>query len=146
MAKISNLTELTSATDTSEIVINDGTPTTKKITVANLKASLGLPLTYLYGFITQTGTNAPTMTILDNTLGITPTFSYNNVGDYTMDFATSTLNTSTIVTLGTSGFFPYVLQASYSNSTTIALKSFRDNVKYNGGFTSNVPIKIEVYA
>ena len=60
--------------------------------------------------------------------------------------ASSTLNSSTLVMLGTSGFYPYTLQASYSNSTTIALKSFRDNVKYNGGFTSNVPIKIEVYA
>ena len=84
------------------------------------------------------------MTILSNTLGITPTFSYNNVGDYTMDFASSTLNTNTIVSIGTSGFYPYTFQASYSNSTTIALKSFRDNVKYDNAFV-NIPIKIEIY-
>lgn len=145
MAKISDLTAITTIADNHVLVINDGTPTTKKITVASLKSQLGLPIAYLYGFITQSGTNAPTMTILQNTLGITPTFSYNNVGDYTMDFASATLNSKTLVMLGTSGFYPYTLQASYSNSTTIALKSFRDNVKYNGGFTLNVPIKIEIY-
>ena len=71
MAKISNLTELTTATDTSEIVINDGTPTTKKITIANLKTSLGVNYTKLVCLITQSGTDAPTLTILENTTGAT---------------------------------------------------------------------------
>ena len=146
--RIQDLTELTSIADTDLIVVDDyqsaGVYTTKKMTVANLKGQLGLPLTHLYGFISQSGTSAPTMTILSNTLGITPTFSYNNVGDYTMDFASATLNTSTIVSIGTSGYYPYTFQASYSNSTTIALKSFRDNVKYDNAFV-NIPIKIEIY-
>jgi hypothetical protein len=146
--RIQDLTELTSLADTDLVVVDDyqssGVYNTKKITVANLKSELGLPSTYLYGFITQTGTDAPTLTILKNTLGITPTTSYNNVGDYTIDFASATLNSSTIVTLGTSGIYPYTLQASYSNSTTIALKSFRDNVKYDNVFV-NIPIKIEIY-
>ena len=145
--RIQDLTSTTTVSDNDLIVLdNTDNSITKSITVTNLKSQLGLPISYLYGFITQSGTSEPTMTILSNTLGITPSFSYNNVGDYTMDFATSTLNSSTIVTLGTSGFYPYTLQASYSNSTTITLKSFRDSAKYNGGFTSNVPIKIEIYA
>jgi len=147
--RIQDLTSLTSLNDNDLVVVDDyqsaGVYTTKKITVANLKSELGLPSTYLYGFITQTGTDAPVLTILKNTLGITPTTSYNNVGDYTIDFATATLNTNTIVTLGTSGFYSYTLQASYSNSTTIALKSYRSTTKYDGAFT-NVPIKIEIYS
>ena len=146
--RIQDLTELTTLADNDLVVVDDyqsaGVYNTKKITVANLKSELGLPNTYLYGFISQTGTDAPTLTILKNTLGITPTTSYNSVGDYTIDFASATLNSSTIVTLGTSGFYPYTLQASYSNSTTIALKSFRDNIKYDNVFV-NIPIKIEIY-
>jgi len=146
--RIQDLTELTSLADTDLVVVDDyqsaGVYNTKKITVANLKSELGLPSRVLYANLNQSGTDAPTLTILKNTLGITPTTSYNNVGDYTIDFASATLNSSTIVTLGTSGIYPYTLQASYSNSTTIALKSFRDNVKYDNVFV-NIPIKIEIY-
>ena len=146
--RIQDLTELTSLADNDLVVVDDyqsaGVYNTKKITVANLKSELGLPSRVLYANLNQSGTDAPTLTILKNTLGITPTTSYNSVGDYTIDFASSTLNSSTIVTLGTSGIYPYTLQASYSNSTTIALKSFRDNVKYDNVFV-NIPIKIEIY-
>jgi len=146
--RIQDLTELTSLADNDLVVVDDyqsaGVYNTKKITVANLKSELGLPSRVLYANLNQSGTDAPTLTILKNTLGITPTTSYNNVGDYTIDFASATLNSSTIVTLGTSGIYPYTLQASYSNSTTIALKSFRDNVKYDNVFV-NIPIKIEIY-
>ena len=146
--RIQDLIELTSLADTDLVVVDDyqsaGVYSTKKITVANLKSELGLPSRVLYANLNQSGTDAPTLTILKNTLGITPTTSYNNVGDYTIDFASATLNSSTIVTLGTSGIYPYTLQASYSNSTTIALKSFRDNVKYDNAFV-NIPIKIEIY-
>jgi len=146
--RIQDLTELTTLADNDLVVVDDyqsaGVYNTKKITVANLKSELGLPSRVLYANLNQSGTDAPTLTILKNTLGITPTTSYNNVGDYTIDFASATLNSSTIVTLGTSGIYPYTLQASYSNSTTIALKSFRDNVKYDNVFV-NIPIKIEIY-
>jgi len=144
--KISNLTELTNATDRMEMVINDNNPITKKIKIENLKNSLGLPISFLYGFITQSETNAPTIVITHNNLNIVPTFTYNSVGDYTMNFATSVLNDNTLVMLGTSGNYPYTLQATFTNNSEIALKSFRDNVKYDGGFSSNIPIKIEVYA
>ena len=47
--RIQDLTEQTTLSDTDVLVINNGS--TKKITVANLKSELGLPNTYLYGFI-----------------------------------------------------------------------------------------------
>ena len=144
MAKISSLSEVTTLSNDNDFIVNDSTPTTKKVSFETLKSELGLPSRVLCGFISQSGTDAPALTIFKNTLGITPTTSYNNVGDYTIDFSTSTLNSSTIVIIGTSGFYPYTFQASYSSSTTIALKSFRDNIKYNNAFV-NIPIKIEIY-
>lgn len=44
----------------------------------------------LYGLLTQTGTNAPTITIFENTFSVTPTLTYEQVGWYLMDLGLST--------------------------------------------------------
>jgi hypothetical protein len=142
MAKISNLTELTTATDDSVLVINDGTPTTKKITVANLKASLGLPSRYLYATISQTSTNAPVMTVIKNTLGYTPTFLYDNVGSYSMLFDESLNNTEWIILNGGDKY-------SYVNSVRLSgggvkIETF-DGITKADGKLLDMSIKIEYY-
>ena len=143
MAKISTLTELTSATDASEIVINDGTPTTKKITVANLKASLGLPSRVLYANLNQSGTDVPTMTVIKNTLGYTPTFLYDGVGDYTMLFSESINPDETILT---SGFtqFPYITAIRLSGGG-VKIDTYNRSSGTADNILVNASIKLEIY-
>ena len=143
MAKISNLTELTSATDASEIVINDGTPTTKKITVANLKASLGLPSRVLYANLNQSGTDVPTMTVIKNTLGYTPTFLYDGEGNYTMLFSESIDPTNAVLT---SGFtrFPYITEIRLSGGG-VSIQTYNRSSGSADGVLVNASIKLEIY-
>lgn len=51
-------------------------------TYAELKSGLGLGSKVYKALLTQSGTSAPVATVLVNTLGVTPTFSYVGVGDY----------------------------------------------------------------
>jgi len=143
MAKISTLTELTSATDSMVLVINDGTPSTKSITVANLKASLGLPSRALYANLNQSGTDAPTMTVIKNTLGYTPTFLYDGVGDYTMLFNESIDPTNTVLT---SGFtrFPYITEIRLSGGG-VSIQTYNRSSGSADAVLVNASIKLEIY-
>jgi len=142
MAKISNLTDLTTATDTSVLVINDGTPTTKKITVANLKKSLGLPTRFLYATISQTGTDAPVMTVIKNTLGYIPTFLYDNVGSYSMLFNES-LNKTNWIILNGGDKYSYVNSVRLSGGG-VKIETF-DGITKADGKLLDMSIKIEYY-
>lgn len=125
MAKISNLTELTTATDTSVLVINDGTPTTKKITVANLKTSLGVNYTKLVGLLTQSGTDAPTLTILENTTNATITTSRLTTGAYTLTFNSAVFNDYDKVHVMINNFKrPYAIDNIIISSTEIQFQSW----------------------
>jgi hypothetical protein len=55
-------------------------------------ASEKIPYRVYTALLTQVGTNAPTATILENTLGLTPNFEYANSGTYVWQFYTGTLN------------------------------------------------------
>lgn len=50
--------------------------------------------------MTQTGINAPTVTILQNTLGAIPVWTYNGPGDYAVTLAGAFPNTKTVVFVG----------------------------------------------
>jgi len=143
MAKISTLTELTSATDSMVLVINDGTPSTKSITVANLKASLGLPSRVLYANLNQSGTDVPTMTVIKNTLGYTPTFLYDGVGDYTMLFSEFIDPASSVLT---SGFtrFPYITEIRLSGGG-VSIQTYNRSSGSADAVLVNASIKLEIY-
>lgn len=93
--------------------------------------------------ISQTGTSAPTVTILENTLG-TVTYSYASVGSYTANSSG----------LFTSGKTFLMMNPAYGNGNVNAVKYNSSNVldiKSNNGLTptdgllSNESILIEVY-
>ena len=144
MAKISNLTELTTATDTSEIVINDGTPTTKKITIANLKTSLGVNYTKLVCLITQSGTDAPTLTILENTTGATFSTVRQAQGIYQITTLSTVFTANKTLVLANNFRYPYTIDINRTGATTITMGT------YNGGSTSddvllNSSLEIRIY-
>lgn len=147
MAKISNLTELTSATDTSEIVINDGTPTTKKITVANLKASLGLPLYTICLELDQSGTNAPTISEVFNNSGVTVTSVYGAAGQYTLNLSSPIMTTGKTIVTSTSGVLaPYILGIIRQNESSIDISTYSTSDVFTNFQLRRTGIKIEVYA
>lgn len=84
-AKITALTALTSADSGDLLVAVDvSTGITKKITKEQF---LGYKV--YRALISQTGTDAPTAVVLENTLGEVPTFNYGGVGDYSLEIVAS---------------------------------------------------------
>ncbi len=146
--RIQDLTSKTTIADTDLVVVDEyqsaGVYTTKKMTVLSLKDTLGLPSRYLYANISQTGTSAPTMTVVKNTLGYTPTFSYDGVGDYTMNFSESLSVNNTILTAGENRF-PYVGSFRLSGGG-VKIDTYRASTGANtDGVLVNASIKIEIY-
>jgi hypothetical protein len=127
--RIQDLTELTSLADTDLIVVDDyqsaGVYNTKKITVANLKSELVGGYTKLVGLLTQSGTNAPTLTILENTTGATITPSRLTTGSYTLTFDTAVFTDFDKVHVGLNNFKrPYAYDYILISSTEIQFNSW----------------------
>lgn len=138
MAKISDLTAITTIADNHVLVINDGTPTTKKITVANLKTGLGVNYTKLVALINQSGTNAPTLTILENTTGATFTTFRFNKGTYQISASSSVFTSGKTLLLANNYRYPYVIDINYGIDTitigTYNNSGTSDNVLLNASF------------
>ena len=127
--RIQDLTELTSLADTDLVVVDDyqsaGVYNTKKITVANLKSELGVGYTKLVCLISQSGTDAPTLTILENTTGATITPSRLTTGAYTLTFDTSVFTDFDKVHVGLNNFKrPYAYDYTLISSTEIQFNSW----------------------
>ena len=139
--RIQDLTEETTLTDTDVLVINNGS--TKKITVANIKSELGLPSRVLYANLNQSGTDAPTMTVIKNTLGYTPTFLYDGVGDYTMLFNEAISASNAILTAGFTQF-PYITAIRLSGGG-VKIDTYNRSSGTADGVLVNASIKLEIY-
>jgi len=127
--RIQDLTELTSLNDSDLIVVDDyqsaGVYNTKKITVANLKSELVGEYTKLVGLLSQSGTNAPTLTILENTTGATITPSRLTTGAYTLTFDTSVFTDFDKVHVKLNNFKrPYAYDYTLISSTEIQFNSW----------------------
>jgi len=127
--RIQDLTELTSLNDNDLVVVDDyqsaGVYNTKKITVANLKSELVGGYTKLVGLLTQSGTNSPTLTILENTTGATITPSRLTTGTYTLTFDTSVFTDFDKVHVGLNNFKrPYAYDYTLISSTEIQFNSW----------------------
>lgn len=88
--------------------------------------------------LTQTGTSAPVATVLENTLGGTPAWQYEDVGEFTATLAGAFTVGKTWVLIGTSESGTY---GSYNViSNTVGIVSSAGN-----GTLTNRPIEIRVY-
>ena len=145
--RIQDLTDLTALADTDLIVVDDyqsaGVYNTKKMTVANFKNTLGLPSRYLYANISQTGTSEPTMTVIKNTLGYTPTFTYDGVGDFFMNFNESISAIKTILTAGYNRY-PYITEFRMSGGG-VKITTYNTSGTPTNNVLINASIKIEIY-
>jgi len=90
--------------------------------------------------LTQSGTNAPVATVLENTLGGTVVWSYNDVGYYTATLANAFTENKTylpLVIINDGG--PVVVSVSWASSSAIEL-----NISSNG-LLGATPFEIRVY-
>lgn len=96
--------------------------------------------------LSQSGTSAPTLVVLENTLGDTVTPLYNSVGNYTLQLSTLNLFTSTKTFI--------LLNSSYSSDAYLGVVRGSDNEllvnsTFNGSNSNNVisdaSIEIRVY-
>lgn len=89
--KISQLTEATTAAPSDVLPVVAG-GASKKITVQNLRAALGVPREYT-ARIVQSGANAPiVVNLITNTTGTTATLARTSEGLYTLNFAAAVLS------------------------------------------------------
>jgi len=148
--RIQDLTELTSLADTDLVVVDDyqssGVYNTKKITVANLKSELGLPVKSIYLELTQSGTNAPTIQEVFNNTGVTVTSVYNGTGDYSIILGSNIMISGKVVVTSTSGvIYPYILSIIRQNENQIDLSTYMSDGTYANFQLNNTGIKIEIY-
>jgi len=95
--------------------------------------------------LTQTGTGAPTATVLDNTLGGTVTFTYNATGYYGISRTGAFTAGKVIVfingNLATTATFGW----SRVDANTLEISSFDNSGSAANGLFTNASISIEVY-
>jgi hypothetical protein len=100
--------------------------------------------------LTQTGTNAPVATVLENTLGTTITWTRQSPGNYNATLAEGVWNntkTVTFSTLGNNGGVGIIISLYVNNNNNnIKLYSFVPSSEQNlDGVLSNNTIEIRVY-
>lgn len=99
--------------------------------------------------LTQTGTNAPVATVLENTLGGTPVWTRDDAGIYIATLTSAFVRHKTWITVGTSGDGYDDTQVSssglYGDIDTIRVHvNDLDKVGYDG-YLYGAPIEIRVY-
>jgi hypothetical protein len=121
--RIQDLTEQTTLSDTDVLVINNGS--TKKITVANLKSELGVNSNVLRLNLSQSGTDAPTFTELENTTGANITASRLTTGTYQIEVDSDLFTTANNVYVMINGYrYPYAISAYRISSTIIQVQTW----------------------
>ena len=143
--RISDLTAITTVADNHVLVINDGTPTTKKITVADLKTALGVNYTKLVVLISQSGTNAPTLTILENTTEATFSTVRYVSGAYQISASSSIFTADKTLLLANNFRYPYTIDINRTGADNLTIGT------YQGGSTRddvllNTSLEVRIYA
>ena len=117
-----------------------GTNTTQIATTAFVQSALR-PYKVYTALLSQSGTNAPTAIVLENTLGFTPTFTYSSVGSYDVVSSSGFTNNKTalfIHNIGTNHI------AIYRSTTSL----LRINTTNSAGTLSDdmmgVPVTVEI--
>lgn len=114
---------------------NNVTPQQLSDTAQSIRTDLARPYKVYSALLSQTGTSAPTATVLENTLGIPVTFTYVSVGRYRANI-TSTLfapNKTFVVMQNT----PYV-NINYTEAAVASASNYIDIWVRNPTTSSNV--------
>ena len=124
--------------------LNSGTIKTESLTVAG--EPVGPKYKVYTALLTQSGTNPPVATILENSLG-NITFGYTSAGNYTINsLGLFEVNKTFILNQAYSGFDNSISVVSvYINNSQIFLSSLNLGVANNGLIFTPTSIEIRVY-
>ena len=114
---------------------------------SQLDAVAGRPYKVYTALLSQSGTNAPTATVLENTLGGTVTYTYISIGIYEANLAGvfTTLKTTATLSLGQINGTSSGRWGAYSNSTsTIRITTLENGLAADGRLLS-ATLEIRVY-
>ena len=134
------LSELTEAT---ALGTGDRVPILESSTVKYVDGADIAPYLKYVALLTQSGTSAPTATVLENTLGGTVVWTRNDVGDYTGTLAGAFTENKTAIFLGAAA--GNIIQYGFVDSTNYILL-----LTTEGGVAADeklflTPIEIRVY-
>lgn len=112
-----------------------------------------IPYKVFRGLLTQSGTGAPFITILENTLGTTVTGSYSTVGTYILTLATGIMFTSKTFFQfqlnTTNGTQTNTIRAGLQSTNNLILYTYSVNASccdvLTNGLLTNAPFEIIVY-
>jgi hypothetical protein len=129
-------------------ILEAGVGSNNTITLPSESGTLALVNYKVYtALLTQTGTNAPVATVLENTLGVTPVWSYLGAGFYLTDYVLGTNVNKIYYSItnkpGVANEFR-IAQAQDGPDFGISVYTYASGVAANGIMTG-VPIEIRVY-
>jgi hypothetical protein len=92
--------------------------------------------------LTQTGTDAPVATVLENTLG-NITYSYSEVGSYNINSSSLFTENKTFIFINNGDSLSN--KANYESSNIIQIESLNNSITSENGLLLNTSIEIRVY-
>jgi hypothetical protein len=109
-----------------------------------------LPYKVYTALLSQSGTASPTAVVLENTFGITATFSYSSTGYYELYMTSQFTSGKTFIINGCPDSGPIggnfgVFLTEYSDTNKIRLSTLDDNGTFYDGMLNNTSIEIRVY-
>ena len=121
-----------------------GTNTTQLATTAFVQAK-ARPYKVYTALLTQTGTNAPTATVLENTLGGTVTFERSGVGNYNAVSVGNLFTLDKTVVFNSSGQFVGTYNFYPANTSRVALNNVNVSGVVADSLMQKLSIEIRVY-
>lgn len=115
----------------------------RKMTGAELKDSSSKGLIYK-ALLTQSGTNAPTAEVLQNTLGGVPTFGYTSTGVFTMSLTGAFTDNETHVMFNAGGKNGFG-RAWRVDNDTIRIESYNTSFVLTNSILEDTALTIEVF-
>lgn len=121
-----------------------GSGTTVNPYIINSPVIDSRPYKVYTALLTQTGTNAPVATVLEDTLGGTVVFSYDAVGSYTATLTGAFVLNKTWVSITSAASADVTVTAGRSSDNTVNIKSFLSGTLTNS-IMSPASFEIRVY-
>lgn len=138
------LSELTEAT---ALGTGDRVPILESSTVKYVDGAELTPYLKYVALLSQSGTDAPTATVLENTLGGTVVWSYSDVGVYLATLANTFTENKTVCFFGNNlaYFYFFGKSAEIPGDDTLLLQTLDATATSTNELLSQTPIEIRVY-
>lgn len=142
--KISELTAAATldGTELVEVVQSGANVQTTTQEIADLGGGGGASYLKYVALLSQSGTDAPVATVLENTLGGTVVWGYASVGNYTATLSNAFTDNKTAVLLSGNGG---LLGSSINSTSQITIQSYNSGGDAEDEYIQTATVEIRVY-